>query len=145
MIGNGVKCVPTTNDLQRMQDALNDMIRSRCDSREEHQYHLDQMKSYMESQIVSESRQEDLTLQITKKPAPELRNKEICTITAQSSCIPVPENDLEELNTIWVRKIIKRFNLYARYVVDHWKRLWAKKSHIIRQLKKRDDPEEVYS
>ncbi|GKG17159.1 hypothetical protein Tco_0362116, partial [Tanacetum coccineum] len=33
----------------------------------------------------------------------------------------------------------------ARYVVDHWKRLWAKKSHIIRQLKKIDDPEEVYS
>ncbi|GJX83990.1 hypothetical protein Tco_0333471 [Tanacetum coccineum] len=58
---------------------------------------------------------------------------------------PFPENDLEELNTIWVRKTIKRFNLYARYVVDHWKRLWAKKSHIIRQLKKIDDPEEVYS
>ncbi|GJV99776.1 hypothetical protein Tco_1555028 [Tanacetum coccineum] len=70
MIGKGVKCVPTTNDLQRMQDALNDMMRSRCDSRKEHQYHLDQMKSYMESHIVSESRQEDLTLQITKKSAP---------------------------------------------------------------------------
>nr|GFB04976.1 hypothetical protein [Tanacetum cinerariifolium] len=43
-----------------------------------------------------------------------------------------------------VRKTIKRFN-YARYVVDHWKRLWAKKSHIIGELKKRDNPKEVYS
>ncbi|GKC43257.1 hypothetical protein Tco_1060979, partial [Tanacetum coccineum] len=51
-------------------DALNDMIRSRCDSGEEHQYHLDEMKSYMESRIVWESRKEDLTLQILKELAP---------------------------------------------------------------------------
>ncbi|GJU55146.1 hypothetical protein Tco_1228860 [Tanacetum coccineum] len=42
----------TADDLKRMQDALNDMMRSRCDSGEEHRYHLDQMKSYMESQTV---------------------------------------------------------------------------------------------
>ncbi|GKE08387.1 hypothetical protein Tco_1411938 [Tanacetum coccineum] len=41
-----------------------------CDSGEEHQYHLDQMQSYMESQIVWESRKEDLTMQIPKKPTP---------------------------------------------------------------------------
>ncbi|GKC57678.1 hypothetical protein Tco_1085276 [Tanacetum coccineum] len=35
--------VMTFDELQRMQDALNDMLRSRCDSSEEHQYHLDQM------------------------------------------------------------------------------------------------------
>nr|GEU47675.1 hypothetical protein [Tanacetum cinerariifolium] len=31
------------NKLQRMQDAMDDMLRSRCDSGEEHQYHLDQI------------------------------------------------------------------------------------------------------
>ncbi|GJZ69198.1 hypothetical protein Tco_0632748 [Tanacetum coccineum] len=72
VLGKGI----TTDDLQRMQYALNDMMRSRCDLGEEHQYHLDQMKSYTESQIKS---------------------------------------------------------------------LWDQQSHIRRQLKKRDDPEEVYS
>ncbi|GKB24837.1 hypothetical protein Tco_0864238 [Tanacetum coccineum] len=59
----------TTDNPQRMQDASNDMIRRRCNSGEERQYHRDQMKSYMERQIVWESRKEDLTLQILKKPA----------------------------------------------------------------------------
>nr|GEY00298.1 hypothetical protein [Tanacetum cinerariifolium] len=48
MTWKGMKWVPTTTDDQkRMQDTLNDMMRSRCDLGEEHQYHLDQMKSYM--------------------------------------------------------------------------------------------------
>ncbi|GKF68556.1 hypothetical protein Tco_0198235, partial [Tanacetum coccineum] len=58
----------TAYDLERMQDALNDMMRSRCDSGEEHQYHLDQMKSYMQSHTVLESNKEDLSLHIPKKP-----------------------------------------------------------------------------
>nr|GEU71242.1 hypothetical protein [Tanacetum cinerariifolium] len=59
----------TVDDLKRMQKALNDMMRSRCDSGKEHQCHLDKMKSYMESQTVWESRKEDLSLQIPKEPA----------------------------------------------------------------------------
>ncbi|GJZ18257.1 hypothetical protein Tco_0663091 [Tanacetum coccineum] len=32
------------------------------------------------------------------------------------------ENDLEELNSRWVKKTIKRLqSVYTRYVVDHWK------------------------
>ncbi|GJU34526.1 hypothetical protein Tco_1182880 [Tanacetum coccineum] len=46
--------------------------------------------------------------------------------------------------TRWVRNTIKRFNLYERYVVDHWKNPWAQQGHIRRQLKTRDDPEVVY-
>ncbi|GJS80657.1 hypothetical protein Tco_0730538 [Tanacetum coccineum] len=53
--------------------------------------------------------------------------------------------NLEELNTRWVKKTIKRFNLYARYVIDHWKSPWAQHDHIKRQMNKRDNPEEVYS
>ncbi|GJY21967.1 hypothetical protein Tco_0394533 [Tanacetum coccineum] len=54
--------IMNSDELQRMQDAMNDMLRSRCESGDEHQYHLDQMQSYMESQIVWESGEEDLTL-----------------------------------------------------------------------------------
>ncbi|GJY48983.1 elongation factor 2-like protein [Tanacetum coccineum] len=59
--------------------------------------------------------------------------------------VPFPKNDLEELNTRWVKKTIKRFDLYARYVVDHWKSPWAHQYHIRRQHKKRDNPDEVHS
>ncbi|GJU15150.1 hypothetical protein Tco_1143116, partial [Tanacetum coccineum] len=139
--------VMTSDELQRMQDALNDI------------------------QIVWESRKEDLTLQIPKKPAPvfqscvrnlkippmSLVNQDLFYLKYGNSeakkyvpslhkihAFPFPEDDLEELNTRWVRKTIKRFNLYARYVVDHWKNPWAQQGHIRRQLKTRDDPEVVY-
>ncbi|GJT72591.1 hypothetical protein Tco_1031877 [Tanacetum coccineum] len=142
----------STDDLQRMQNALNDMMRRRCNSREEHQYHLDQMNIYMEIQIVWESKKEYLTLQIPKKLALVYqsceRNPKIPPMTLfnqnrfylkNGNCetrkyvlslhkvhaFLFPENDLEELNTRWVRKTIKRFNLYTRYVVDYWKSLWA--------------------
>ncbi|GJZ19374.1 hypothetical protein Tco_0555964 [Tanacetum coccineum] len=127
----------TTDDLQRTKNVLTVMMRNQCDSVEEHQYHLDQMQSYMESQIVWESEVEYLTKHIPKKPTPIFL-----------SCLhafPFPENNLEELNTRWVKRTIKRFNLYARYVVRHWKTPWAQQAHIRRQLKQKDDPKEVYS
>ncbi|GJV35305.1 hypothetical protein Tco_1407782 [Tanacetum coccineum] len=59
--------------------------------------------------------------------------------------VPFPENDFEELTTRWVSKCIRRFNLYARYSVKHWKNLWAKQHYIRRQEKQKDKPKEVYS
>ncbi|GJT31253.1 hypothetical protein Tco_0911528 [Tanacetum coccineum] len=126
----------------------------------------------MESQIVWESRQEDLTLQIPKKPDPLFQscekdpnapprflvNKDLFYLKNVNSktrkyvlslhkihAFPFLKNDLEELNTIWVRNLVKRFNMYAQYVVEHRKNLWAKQSYIRGQLKKRADPDEVYS
>ncbi|GJU25195.1 hypothetical protein Tco_1163816 [Tanacetum coccineum] len=46
--------VMTYDELHRMQYALNNMLRSRC---EEHKYHLDQIQIYMESQRFWESRE----------------------------------------------------------------------------------------
>ncbi|GKC46801.1 hypothetical protein Tco_1064523 [Tanacetum coccineum] len=97
---------------------------------EEHQYHLDQMESYMKNQNVWESREEDLTMHILKKPAP-----------VYLSCARNPKIPRMSL----VKKAIKRFNLYARYDVDHWKSPWAQQDHIRRQMKKRDNPDEIYS
>ncbi|GJU07769.1 hypothetical protein Tco_1124199 [Tanacetum coccineum] len=137
----------TTDDLQRIQK-FNVMMRSQYDLGKEHQYHLDQIKSYIESQIVWESRKEDLTLQIPKKPTQvfqsceknpkipsiSLVNQDIFYLNNGNSetrkYVPslhkihaflFPENDLEELNSRWVKKTIKRLHLYTRYVVDHWK------------------------
>nr|GFA23422.1 hypothetical protein [Tanacetum cinerariifolium] len=59
--------------------------------------------------------------------------------------VPLPENDLKELTSRWVSKLFKRFNLYARYSVEHKKNLWTKQHYIRRQEKKGDNPNEVYS
>ncbi|GJY24159.1 hypothetical protein Tco_0397817 [Tanacetum coccineum] len=42
----------------------------RCNSGEEHQYHVDQMQNYLKSDIVWESRKESLSLPTSKKPKP---------------------------------------------------------------------------
>nr|GEZ86546.1 hypothetical protein [Tanacetum cinerariifolium] len=42
----------TFDNKKRMQDALDDIMRSRCDPGEYHAYHPDQMKRYVENQIV---------------------------------------------------------------------------------------------
>ncbi|GJZ92615.1 hypothetical protein Tco_0664680 [Tanacetum coccineum] len=135
VLGKGI----TIDDLKRMQEALNDTMRSRCDSGEEHQYHLDQMKSYMKSQTVWESRKEDLSPQIPKEPAPifsscarylsvppmTLLNQGLFYLKNENSesrkyvlslqkvhAFSFLENDLEELNTRW---LIKRDDLEEVY------------------------------
>ncbi|GJS38556.1 hypothetical protein Tco_0563599 [Tanacetum coccineum] len=147
------------------------MLRVRCNSGEEYQYHLDQMQNYLKSDIVWESRKEDLSLQIPKKPtqvyqscardpkAPPMTmlNQDLFYLKHDNSgpkkyvislhkypAVPFLENDLEELTSRWVSKCFKRFNLYARYSVKHWKNLWAKQHHIRRHEKKKDNPDEVY-
>ncbi|GJY13362.1 hypothetical protein Tco_0382671 [Tanacetum coccineum] len=49
---------------------LNDeLLRQRCNSGEEHQYHVDQTRNYVKSDIVWESRKERLNLPTSKKKA----------------------------------------------------------------------------
>ncbi|GJV28992.1 hypothetical protein Tco_1385440 [Tanacetum coccineum] len=59
--------------------------------------------------------------------------------------VPFPNDDIKEQTSRWVSKHLKKFNVYARYGVEHSKNMWAKKFHIRRQKEKRDKPEEVYS
>ncbi|GKD83230.1 hypothetical protein Tco_1350069, partial [Tanacetum coccineum] len=125
---------------------------------------IDDDESYMESQIVWESKEEE-TLKIPKKLTPvfqscvrnpkippmSLVNQDLFYLKNENSetrkyvpslhkihAISFSKNDLEELNTRWVKKIIKRFDLYARYAIDHWKNPWAQQAHIRRKLKTRD-------
>ncbi|GJY74873.1 transposase, Ptta/En/Spm, transposase, Tnp1/En/Spm-like protein [Tanacetum coccineum] len=108
---------------------------------EEHQYHLDQIKSYIGSQTVWECRKEDLTLQIPKEPAPVFQsckrdpnappmvlfNKDLFYLKNGNSetrkyvlslhkihAFPFLWNDLEELNIrSWVRKLSSKGQLTA--------------------------------
>nr|GEX07312.1 hypothetical protein [Tanacetum cinerariifolium] len=56
-------------DEAKLQKAINEMVRQRCNSGDEHQYHLDQMQNYLKNDIVWESRKERLTLQTSRKKA----------------------------------------------------------------------------
>ncbi|GKE52404.1 retrovirus-related pol polyprotein from transposon TNT 1-94 [Tanacetum coccineum] len=95
---------------------------------------------YMENENVCESREEDLTEKIPKKPVLVYLS---CAINPKIPPISLVNQDLFYLK--WVKNTIKGFNLYARYVVDHWKSLWAQQDHIRRKQKKRDNPDKLHS
>ncbi|GJW12779.1 hypothetical protein Tco_1578606 [Tanacetum coccineum] len=44
------------------------------------------------------------------------REKEVCFITAQDTCNFLPRNDLKELKSRWVSKVIKKFKLEERKI-----------------------------
>ncbi|GKD78166.1 hypothetical protein Tco_1340787 [Tanacetum coccineum] len=47
---------------------------------------------------------------------PILHNQEVCFITAQDTCNFLPRNDLKELKSRWVSKVIKKFKLEERKI-----------------------------
>ncbi|GJV76118.1 hypothetical protein Tco_1507702 [Tanacetum coccineum] len=86
---------------------------------EEHQYHLDQMKSYMESQIVWESRKEDLTLQIPKKPSPVFQSCERNPKILPMSLVNQGRKEVMG-NNIWRRLWFKRADgKYSEFMYLH--------------------------
>ncbi|GJW46645.1 hypothetical protein Tco_0078291 [Tanacetum coccineum] len=123
----------------QLQKAVNDMPRQRCNSREEHQYHVDKMQNYLKNDIICESKKERLPLPTPQKPTLVYHSCQ------RNPKVPFPDDDIEERTSRWVGKYLRKFNAYARYRVEHWKNLWVKQFHIRRQKEKRDKPKEVYS
>ncbi|GKB00551.1 hypothetical protein Tco_0828544 [Tanacetum coccineum] len=56
-------------DEAQLQKVIDELLRQRCNSGEEHQYHVDQTRNYVKSDIVWESRKERLNLLTSKKKA----------------------------------------------------------------------------
>ncbi|GJZ05774.1 hypothetical protein Tco_0539567 [Tanacetum coccineum] len=56
-------------DEAQLQKVIDELLRQRCNSGEEHQYHVDQTRNYVKSDIVWERRKEILTLPTSKKKA----------------------------------------------------------------------------
>ncbi|GKC08060.1 hypothetical protein Tco_0999670 [Tanacetum coccineum] len=73
------------------------------------------------------------------------RQKKYTLSLHKFSAVPFPDNDVEERTSRWVNKHIKKFNLNARFSVEHWKNIWAKQFHIMRQKEQRENPERLYS
>ncbi|GJS24413.1 hypothetical protein Tco_0453045 [Tanacetum coccineum] len=56
-------------DEAQLKKVVDELLRQRCNSGEEHQYHVDQTRNYVKSDIVWERRKEILTLPTSKKKA----------------------------------------------------------------------------
>ncbi|GJR21427.1 hypothetical protein Tco_0969954 [Tanacetum coccineum] len=133
------KRVPTIFDHARMEATLRDSLSNMSRNAEEYAYHLEQSTNFMESQIVWESRQQDIPRTIPKtlifygpqrnpnEPPRPLYNKDLFFLkygnTEKKKYIlslhkihaeEFPEPDLEEKLNRWVRKEFKTFNEDAR-------------------------------
>ncbi|GJV11176.1 hypothetical protein Tco_1352717 [Tanacetum coccineum] len=164
--------VSLTIDGAKLKKMADEMLRQRCTSRDEHQYHIDQMKNFLKSDIVWESRKEILVSPHPRKttpfvqscqrdleaPALSLINQDLLYLKKGSSgpekivlslhkfpAIIFNDDDIEERTSRWVNKCVKKFNPYARYGVEHWKNPHAKIFYIKRQKEPGKPKEEVYS
>ncbi|GJZ83366.1 hypothetical protein Tco_0648539 [Tanacetum coccineum] len=136
--------VSLTIDEAKLKKMADEMLRQRCTSGDEHQYHIDQMKNFLKSDIVWESRKEILVSPHPRKttplvqscqrdpeaPALSLINQDLLYLKKGSSgpekivlslhkfpAIIFNDDDIEERTSRWVNKCVKKFNPYARYEI----------------------------
>ncbi|GJV69754.1 hypothetical protein Tco_1485263 [Tanacetum coccineum] len=95
--------VSLTIDEAKLKKMADEMLRQRCTSGDEHQYHINRMKNFLKSDIKGNSGPEKIVLSLHKFPA------------------IIFNDDIEEQTSRWVNKCVKKFNPYARYGVEHWK------------------------
>ncbi|GKC24512.1 hypothetical protein Tco_1026662 [Tanacetum coccineum] len=141
--------VSLTIDEAKLKKMADEMLRQRCTLGDEHQYHIDQMKNFMKSDIVWEN---------PEPPTLSLINQDLLYLKKGSSgpgkivlslhkfpAIIFNDDDIEEQTSRWVNKCVKIFNPYARYGVEHWKNPHAKIFYIRKQKEPGKPKEEVYS
>ncbi|GJZ60297.1 hypothetical protein Tco_0616113 [Tanacetum coccineum] len=155
--------------LKKMED---EMLRQRCTLGDEHQYHIDQTKNFLQSDIVWESKKEIFVSPHLRKITPlvqsyqidpeasalSLINQDLLYLKKGNSgpekivlslhkflAIVFNDDDIEERTSRWVNKCIKKFNPYERYGVENWKNLHAKIFYIRRQKEPGRPKEEIYS
>ncbi|GKD00630.1 hypothetical protein Tco_1170904, partial [Tanacetum coccineum] len=123
--------VSLTIDEAKLKKMVDEMLRQRCTSGDEHQYHIDQMKNILKNLLYlkkGSSGPKKIILSLYKFPA-----------------IIFNDDDIEEQTSRWVNKCVKKFNPYARYGVEHWKNPHAKIFYIRKQKEPGKPKEEIYS
>ncbi|GJV60370.1 hypothetical protein Tco_1466470 [Tanacetum coccineum] len=164
--------ISLTIDEAKLKKMADEMLRQRCTSGDEHQYHIDQMKNFLQSDIVWESRKEILDSPHPRKatplvlscqrnpdaPALSLINQDLLYLKKGNSgpekivlslhkfpVVIFNDDDIEERTSRWVNKCVKKFNPYERYGVEHWKNPHAKIFYIRKQKEPGRPKEEIYS
>ncbi|GJT10699.1 hypothetical protein Tco_0857741 [Tanacetum coccineum] len=136
--------VSLTIDEAKLKKMADEMLRQRCTLGDEHHYHIDQMKNFLQSDIVWET------------PALSMINQDLLYLKKGSSgpekillslhkfpAIIFKDDDIKERTSRWVNKCVKKFNPYARYGVEHWKNPHAKIFYIRKQKELGKPKEEI--
>ncbi|GKA10367.1 hypothetical protein Tco_0689800 [Tanacetum coccineum] len=134
--------VSLTINEAKLRKMADEMLRQRCTSGDEHQYHIDQMNNFLKSDIVWESRKE--IIKGNSGPEKILKLQKVLSLHKFPAII-FNDDDIEERTSRWVNKCVKKFNPYARYGVEHWKNPHAKIFYIRKQKKPGKPKEEIYS
>ncbi|GJT53366.1 hypothetical protein Tco_0988420 [Tanacetum coccineum] len=124
-------------DEAKLRKVADEMLRQRYTSGDEHHYHIDQMKNFLKSDIVWDSRKEILK--------GNSRPEKIVLSLHKFLAIIFNDDDIEDRTSRWVNKSVKKFNHYARYGVEHWKNPHAKIFYIWKQKEPEKPKEEIYS
>ncbi|GKB28237.1 hypothetical protein Tco_0867638 [Tanacetum coccineum] len=103
--------VSLTIDEAKLRKMADEMLRQRCTSGDEHWYHIDQMKNFLRSDIVWESRKEILVSPHPRKTTP-LLSTEGLNLTAPTIAFPgIEEHDMFSIIYEPVHGIIYKNNL----------------------------------
>ncbi|GJV96629.1 hypothetical protein Tco_1548206 [Tanacetum coccineum] len=141
--------VSLTIDEAKLKKIADEMLRQRCTSGDEHQYHIDQIKNFLKSDIVWESRKEILVSPHPRKTTPLVQS---CQRDHEAPALSLINQDLLYMKkgssglekiVLWVNKCVKKFNPYAQYGVKHWKNPHAKIFYIRKQKEPGKPNEEV--
>nr|GEV44970.1 integrase, catalytic region, zinc finger, CCHC-type, peptidase aspartic, catalytic [Tanacetum cinerariifolium] len=133
-------------DEAKLKKIIDETLRQRCTSGDEHQYHIDQMNKFLKSDLIWESRKEILVSPHPRKttplvlscqrepraPALSLINQDLLYLKKENSrpekivqslhkfpAVVFNDDDIEEQTSRWVNKCVKKFNPYAQYGVEH--------------------------
>ncbi|GKA51440.1 hypothetical protein Tco_0744636 [Tanacetum coccineum] len=152
--------VSLTIDEAKLKKMADEMLRQRCTSGDEHQYHIDQMKNFLQSDIVWENRKEILVSPHPRKttplvqscqidpeaPALSLINQDLLYLKKGSSgpekivlslykfpAIIFNDDDIEERTSRWVNKCVNKFTSLMLYYGVSMEKLNAKIFYIRKQ------------
>ncbi|GJZ19959.1 hypothetical protein Tco_0556549 [Tanacetum coccineum] len=95
--------VSLTIDEAKLKKIADEMLRQRCTSRDEHQYHIDQMKNFLQSDIVWESRKEILVSLHPQKTTPLVQSwpEKIVLLLHKFHAVIFNDDDIKERTSRW--------------------------------------------
>ncbi|GKD95499.1 hypothetical protein Tco_1379396, partial [Tanacetum coccineum] len=132
--------ISLTIDEAKLKKMADEMLRQRCTSGDEHQYHIDHMKNFLQSDIIWESRKEILVSLYPRKITPLVQS---CQRDPEAPALSLINQDLLYLKK--GKSGPEKINGLPRYGVENWKNPHAKIFYIRRQKEPERPKEEIYS
>ncbi|GJX77297.1 hypothetical protein Tco_0324108, partial [Tanacetum coccineum] len=137
--------VSLTIDEAKLKKMADEMLRQRCTSGDEHQYHIDQMKNFLKIvTFMGKVEKEVLSVPHPRNTTPYSGPEKIVLSLYKFPAIIFNDDDIEQQTSRWVNKCDKKFNPYARYSVEHWKNSPAKIFYIRKQKEHGKSKEVIY-